>query len=232
MEILYPSHQIERLDDGVEVCRFLERCGRTAYKSEPKITNESYKKFLKMILTRRHESVIEHASMSVRFICDRGVTHELVRHRLVSYTQESTRYCNYEGGVRFIIPFWATNLRPMTFNCEGRPDERWFEEHEEYTSGAWNWSEVVWLTAVMQDEQDYIELLKEGRTPQEARDVLPNCLKTEIVASANLREWRHIFRMRTPRDAHPQMRKMMIPLLEEVRTLIPGLFDDVGTTEF
>jgi len=153
-----------------------------------------------MILKAGHESVIEHESLSVRFICDRGVSHELVRHRLASYSQESTRYCNYSGGVTFIRPcFWGEN-----------------------------WAEYrTWKIMMARAEWAYTELLGMGCSPQQARSVLPNSLKTEIVVTANLREWRHILRLRCSKAAHPQMRQLMIPLLKQLQDRIPVLFDDI-----
>jgi len=186
--------------------KLLELAGRTCYKSEDKVGPGTDETFCRSILSKQHESVIEHASMSVRFICDRGVSHELVRHRLASFSQESTRYCNYSkdkfgNEITVISPCF------------------WPEEPHRYEK---------WLEACEVAERTYFDLLDDGATPQEARSVLPNSLKTEIVVTANLREWRHIFKMRCSVKAHPQMREVMIPLLREVRTRIPVLFDDVG----
>ena len=139
----------------------------------------------------------------MRFICDRGVTHEIVRHRLCAYTQESTRYCNYRGGVTFIRPFF------------------WVESNADDSPYS------VWLEAMKRCEEAYTLLIEMGATPQEARSVLPNSLKTEIVVTANLREWRHILKLRTAKDAHPQMRQLMIPLLEELKEKLPVLFADI-----
>lgn len=185
----------------------IERAGRTAYKSEDKIGPGTAEPFVKMILKRGHESVIEHASMSVRFVCDRGVSHELVRHRLCAFTQESTRYCNYSKGkfgseVTFVEPpFW--------------------DRDNSHSYAAWHYS-------CEEAECRYMDLMDEGAKPEQARSVLPNSLKTEIVVTANLREWRHIFRLRTDDKAHPQMREVMRPLLVECRQRVPVLFDDVG----
>lgn len=196
MEIVSPSHTILDIIDGEQILLKLERCGRTAYKSEDKITEGSAKKFIASILKRGHESVIEHVSISVRLICDRGVTHELVRHRLCAYTQESTRYCNYSGGVTFIEPG----------DFELTEDDRVF---------------------LAQVEHHYTERLKQGLTPQQARYFLVNGLKTEIVVTANLREWRHILKLRTSEAAHPQMRELMVPLLADFTRLLPTVFGDI-----
>jgi len=213
MNIIKPSYTIEKLDDGDEILAFIERCGRTCYKSEDAITPDTAKGFVKMLLKRGHHSVIEHVHMTVRFICDRGVTHELVRHRLVAYSQESTRYCNYSkgkygGGIILIDPcFWDTSKKTDV------------SQRNE------------WKQVCREAEFYYLELLRKGASPQEARSVLPNSLKTEIVATANLREWRHIFTLRTAKAAHPQMREIMVPLLKEVQERVPVLFDDIEPYE-
>lgn len=201
MNIIEPYHLIETIFSREGVYRDLEKWGRTAYKSEDSITYESAQKFLRNIIRRGHESVLEHVSITVRFICDRGVTHEIVRHRLVAYTQESTRYCDYQKkGVTFIEPpFWQHGTMQY---------QRWY-------------------IAMENAERAYVQLMENGATPQEARSVLPNSLKTEIVATANIREWRHILRLRTASNAHPQMRQLMIPLLEDLRAILPVLFEDV-----
>jgi len=201
VKIIKPSYVIEKCPEGAEVLAWLEQCCRVAYKSEDKIASGSAERLIKSVLTRGHESVIEHDFISIRFVCDRGVTHELVRHRLVAYTQESTRYCNYsKEGITFIRPpFW---------------------EEDSYLHR-------VWLQAMNQAEINYRDLISLGASPQEARSVLPNSLKTEIVATANIREWRHILRLRVSKVAHPQMRELMVPLLQELQTRIPILFDDI-----
>ena len=152
-----------------------------------------------------HESVIEHFSVSVRFICDRGVTHEMVRHRLASFSQESTRYCNYSKGK---FGSQITVIRP----CFWKPGEEAYQR---------------WFLACEQAEHYYFYLLNGGAKPQEARSVLPNSLKTEIVMTANLREWKTVFRQRTAPMAHPQMRQLMTPLLAEFKSLIPVIYDGI-----
>lgn len=188
--------------------RIIERAGRTCYKSENKIDINTSKKFVDKILKRKHESVIEHSAMTVKFICDRGVSHELVRHRICSFSQESTRYCNYKGGIAFILPCWMK-------------DNDSYEEHN------YPYEYHVWFQAMERAEHDYLTLLKSGWSPEKARSVLPNSLKTEIVVTANFREWRHIFKLRCDKDAHPQMRELMVPLLIECKKLIPAIFDDI-----
>jgi thymidylate synthase (FAD) len=210
----------------------LEKAGRVCYKSEPKGDWLATKKFVESLVKRGHESVIEHFSITVLLIVDRGVTHELVRHRLASYSQESTRYCNYSGGVTFVIPPW-TKFVPGTYN--GASDC-----HSSNLGP--DWEEIgledrIWFCQMLNSETEYQRLLKgattehwqvqKGWTPQQARSVLPNSLKTEIVMTANLREWRHVFKLRTAPAAHPQMREIMIPLLAEFKKLVPVVFDDV-----
>ncbi len=200
MKVIAPSYVIEKCPDGQEVLAWLERCCRVAYKSEDRIALGSAERLIKSVLARGHESVIEHDYISVRFICDRGVTHELVRHRLASYTQESTRYCNYSGEVTFIRPlFW---------------------EDKTYCY-------KVWSQAMRQAEINYRDLIAFGASPQEARSVLPNSLKTEIICTANIREWRHILKLRASKTAHPQMRELIVPLLRDLKARIPVLFDDI-----
>ena len=201
MNIVKAGFEILTPLNGFPILRHIETCGRVCYKSEEKITDTSCTVFVASLIKRGHESVLEHFSFSVRFICDRGVSHEIVRHRIASYSQESTRYCNYgnaDGGCTFIYPFWMT----------------------EETDNDWKW-------ACGSAERAYLDMLQNGASPQEARSVLPNSLKTEVVMSANLREWRHFFKLRTARAAHPQMREVAIPLLLELRSLIPVVFDDI-----
>ena len=204
MRTIKPIAVIESHVDADYILKQIELAGRTAYKSEDKITNDSAKDFVKMILKRGHLSVIEHQSVSVRFICDRGVSHEIVRHRLASYTQESTRYCNYTKGK---FGSEITVIEPCF----------WSQDDERYK---------VWKQAIEQIESAYNKLVELGATTQEARSILPNSLKTEIVVTMNLREWRHFFTMRTSAAAHPQMREVAIPLLKEFQKQIPIIFDD------
>ena len=191
--------------DGAAILKRLEQCGRVCYKSEAKITDTSAPAFVAGIIKRSHEAVLEHCSFTVKFICDRGVSHEIVRHRMASYCQESTRYCNYskEGfgsEITVIEPcFWKT-----------------FSRH---------W--VLWRDGCEAAEESYFLLLEQGATPQEARSVLPNSLKTEVVMTANIREWRHFLKLRCSPAAHPQMREVALILLEKVHTLIPVCFDDI-----
>ncbi len=196
----------------------MEEIGRVCYKSEDKTTFGSAKKFVKTILKNGHESVIEHSALTVKFIVDRGVSHELVRHRLCAFSQESTRYCNYGGGVTFVIPPWTDQEKV-------RPGQ--YTEWQQFGPAMLPEAEHLWLAAMWDSEQMYVRLIELGWSPQQARSVLPNSLKTEIVVTANFREWRHIFKLRCAQAAHPQMREVMIPLLEKVKEHIPIIFDDI-----
>jgi len=272
MILLKPSAVIEDLPPGDEVIARIERAARTCYKSDmaheiaaqkllrdlkflPGDPDKSRRimadlqvteAFVRKLLQMGHESTIEHVSATVRFIVDRGVAHELVRHRLAAYSQESTRYVDYtrddksQGHCQFIIPPWC-NLKPGVYTTEHR-----IVEGPEAGSVSGNlcfkcdgeWVEFPefapdkqWLAAMMDAERFYQSLRKVGWSPQQARSVLPTSTKTEIVMTANLREFRHIFRMRTSPAAHPQMREVMIPLLAEFRARVPVLFDDVFPPE-
>lgn len=197
---------IETEVQGMDILKQLEKVGRTCYKSEDKITDTSAVTFVKNLIARGHEAMIEHYSLSVRVICDRGVTHEIVRHRLASFAQESTRYCNYSKDKH---DSQITVIKPL-FWPEGDPRLG------------------IWRKAMADAESYYMDLLAAGATAQEARSVLPNSLKTEIVITANLREWRHFFRMRAAATAHPQMQEIARPLLAEFQKLIPIIFDDLN----
>jgi len=205
MELVEISVRILDLLNETAILEKLELCGRTAYKSENRITPGSAEKFIRTIIKSGHDSVLEHVSISVKFICDRGITHELVRHRIASYTQESTRYVNYnKKGMTFIKPpFWT-------------------EDSKQYQT---------WLTTVAYCEAAYNALIQAGAKPQEARSVLPESLKTEIVATMNIREWRHVLSIRTKPDVHPQMRMMMLLLLKEFQNILPVLFGDINKLE-
>lgn len=215
MILVKPSYTIESFP--INATTTLERYGRVCYKSEERITGDSAGRFCKMLFGRDHLSVIEHLSATVRFVVDRGVSHELVRHRLCSFSQESTRYCNYAGGVTFVIPPWI-GIEPGSYCATVHTDEN------RINFSQLAFAERNWYEAVSNAELWYQRLLNEGWTPQQARSVLPNSLKTEIVVTANLREWLHIFKLRCDQSAHPQMREVMVPLCGEFGDLLPELF--------
>lgn len=214
MRIIEPSYEIltEISEGGIKELQHIEKIARVCYKSESLITEdgESAKKMVKMLIDRDHTAMIEHSSLSVKFVVDRGVSHELVRHRIASFAQESTRYCNYskdkfDNGITFIKPF---------FFKDGTT------EYEE------------WECAMNNAEQSYLFLINKcGSTPQEARSVLPNSTKTEITITANYREWRNFFKLRTAKAAHPQMVQVTRPLLKELKTRLPIIFDDIELEE-
>jgi len=223
MKVAKPSVIFENAEEVNEerVLRRLERYGRTCYRSEDRITPNACE-FVKTIIARGHESILEHEKVTVRVVCDRGVTHEIVRHRIAAYSQESTRYCNYAGGrfgsvVTVITPFFfdpggaekevslPLGLLPCKLNEFG-----------------------VWWVAMLFSEWAYMTLVNVfGRSPQEARSVLPNSLRTEIVITYNLREWRHFLRLRTSPAAHPQMREIAITLLWAFKHYLPTVFEDI-----
>lgn len=221
MILLKPSATIEGGVFGEIALHAIEAAGRTCYKSDPKGESAA---FVKRILDSQHESVIEHVGFSVRFIVDRGVSHELVRHRLAAFSQESTRYVDYTrkggGHCQFIIPGWLSDELK-----EGENTEREF--HTADQNGVYSAAAARWLRAMSDAESAYRDLRAQGWTAQQARSVLPNSTKTELVMTANYREYRHVFKMRTSKAAHPQMREVMIPLLREMQRLTPVLFDDI-----
>lgn len=212
MNIVKPSVEIVSMDDYSTILKKIERIGRVCYKSEEKITDISAERFIAGLIRRGHESVIEHESISVRIICDRGVTHEIVRHRVASYSQESTRYCNYSHD-QFDNQITVIDLASGFSYDLSTPDDR-----AKYQ---------VWQEAMEAAEQAYFKLLKLGADPQEARSVLPNSLKTEIVVTMNLREWRHFFRLRTSRHAHPQMQEVAKMIYEVMLDKLPVFFQDI-----
>ncbi len=205
MRVVPPSHEILFLPPPEEILKLIETAGRTCYKSEDRMQAGSAEQFIKRILDSGHESVIEHGVCSVKFVCDRGVSHELVRHRLAAYSQESTRYANY---AREKFGREITVIKPCF----------WTEDSRMYAK---------WREAMEQAETAYMQLLDQGAKAQEARSVLPNSLKTEVVMTANLREWRHVLKLRCSKPAHPQIRELMLPLLTEFKDRIPVLFDDL-----
>lgn len=200
------EQSFEVLEWPVDPLQKLERIGRVAYKSEGKIKDGSAPAFVKMLLDRGHESVLEHVSVTVYIVCDRGISHEIVRHRLASYTQESTRYCRYvgdddKGQVAVVIP------KKVSSGPEGSIEE--------------------FLRALIRAEESYVSLSSLGLPPQFARAVLPTCLKTELYMTANLREWRHFFNLRCAPAAHPDMQRLAKGMLAAFSEHIPVVFDSI-----
>ena len=200
VEILHPS-----FNDMQHWPKIIELAGRTCYKSEDKITDGSAEKFVQMLIKRGHESVLEHQSMTVRFTISRAASHQLVRHRLCAFSQESQRYVTYKGALHVIVPnsFWPTY---------DNPDQR---KLDHLLNGA-------------QTAYDYYrEALSLGAKAEDARYLLPNCTATEIVTTANLRQWRHMFKIRTDRKAQWEIRGVMKDLLRQVSAEVPCLFGDI-----
>ena len=208
MRLIKPYAEICKDFDGEEMLKKIERVARTCYKSEGKIKDGSARKMVAGLIKSGHDAMLEHASVTVKFVVDRGISHELVRHRTASFAQESTRYCNYikddfGSEITFIIP--------------------------KYLDGE-SAAHDAWKDTMKYCEDAYFKLLDIGLTPQEARAVLPNSTKTEVVMTANLREWRHFFKLRalgTTGKPHPQMLEVTIPLLEDFKRAIPVVFDDL-----
>lgn len=230
MKLIKPDTEILTSVDGNEVLKTIESVARTCYKSEDLITDDSAKKLVANLLKSGHEAMIEFYDVTVKFVCDRGVSHELVRHRVASYAQESTRYCNYSkdkfgNELTFIIPCWLTELSEGAYTYW---DGDWVDMgtmkiKKEHIGDAAD----RFIQSMCDSEKSYLELTALGWKAQEARSVLPNALKTEINVKMNLREWRHLFSLRCAQAAHPQMRELTIPLLEKMHSLIPVIFDDL-----
>ena len=212
MRIVKPGFEFLGDVDGVALMKNIERAKRVCYKSEDKITDESYKDAVRDLIARGHDAMLEHGSISVIVACDRGVSHEIVRHRLASYAQESTRYVNYSKDK---FGHEITVIEPCFF-----------------TPGTCAYDE--WAAGCEAAEKAYFKLIELGRSPQEARDVLPNSTKTEIVITMNPREWRHFFKLRACGQSgkpHPQMLEIAVPMLNAFKSKFPELFDDLEGME-
>ena len=201
-EIWFPETQ----EEAVKMLQRVERAGRICYKSEDKITPDSYIRFISNRIASGHVSIIEHAVMTARIVCDRGISHEIVRHRLASYSMESTRYVNYNKEK------FGSHISVV------KPDE---------ITGNVEWWEPIWTDAMLKAESSYQELVRLGCPPKIARSVLPTGLKTELVVTANLREWALIFKLRTSTEAHPQIRQLMNMGLAKARQLFTVIFDNI-----
>lgn len=209
MQILEQNVIIEDKIDRETILKKIERAGRTCYKSECNITEESAGKFIKRIISSNHTSVIEHQNITLRFICDRGVSHELVRHRIASYSQESTRYCNYANNkfnneLKFIKPII---------------DKKHKINEDEYLK--------IWENSMKIIEENYLEMSKNGIIPEYSRQILPNSLATEIVITMNLRGWRHFLKLRMDKTAHPQIRDLAFKVFDILNKELPEIFEDL-----
>ena len=217
-EILTPFSEC-----GIDELKHIEQIARVCYKSEGLISEngESARKLVSNLIKAGHEAMLEHSTLAVKFTVDRGVSHELVRHRIASFAQESTRYVNYskekfgnEINVIDILRGIKLDAKMKQFSCD----------------------KIIlilseWINAMKDAEKHYMKMIELGATQQIARSVLPNSTKTEIVITANYREWRNFFKLRTAQAAHPQMREVTIPLLQELKTKIPIIFDDLEVSE-
>ena len=214
-EILTPISE-----GGIDELKHIEKIGRVCYKSEGKITEdgESAKKFVKMLIDRGHEAMIEHSSLSIKFTVDRGVSHELVRHRIASFAQESTRYVNYS------LDKFGNEINVIDIHDGINLDNKMKNMDSDTILAIMN----EWCLAMEDAEKHYMKMIELGATPQIARSVLPNSTKTEITITANYREWRNFFKLRVPNTAHPQMREVTIPLLKELKRRLPIIFDDIS----
>lgn len=206
MKIIEPSVELINPVPYEVALNTIELAGRTCYQSEDKMTDDSAEGFIRRIIQRGHKSVLEHVSVTARFICDRGVSHEIVRHRIGSYSQESTRYCNYSGDK---FGNEITVIQP----CFWRPDTEPYDR---------------WASSCFKTEYEYFKMLENGATPQEARSVLPNSLKTALIVTYNLREWRHFLQLRCDPAAHPQMRQVADMARKLLTERYPVFFEDIN----
>ncbi len=212
MKVIKPEIVVISNNDYAEMLKKIEKIGRVCYKSEASIKDGSAEKFIRGIITRGHESVIEHESITVKVITDRGVTHEIVRHRIASYSQESTRYCNYTNdkfGNQITCIDIATGFH---YDLNKEEDRKKYE---------------IWLQAMCAAEKYYFEMINAGARPEEARSILPNSLKTELVMTMNLREWRHFLTLRCSAHAHPQIVEVSQMILKEFSERYPVFFSDL-----
>lgn len=212
MNVLESSFSIESVIDGIQILKNLEKVGRVCYKSEDKITKDSCQMFVKGIISSGHHTILEHEKITVKFICSRSITHALVRHRIASYSQESTHYCNYSKEkfgkqITVIAPPFLDYVRK-----------------EEPNHGMHHF---IWNSTIRIIEEAYFKLIELGVPAKEARDILPIGLKTELYMTANLREWRHILTLRCADDENTAMKELMRKVLKEFKQLIPIIFDDI-----
>lgn len=221
MKIIKPSYKILTpiSEGGIEELKHIEKIARVCYKSESAITSdgESAKKMVKMLINNEHTAMIEHSTLAVKFIVDRGVSHELVRHRIASFAQESQRYCDYSSDK------FQNELNVIEVENSIKLDGK-MKNMDSFTIES---IIAEWILAIQDAEKHYMRMKELGATPQIARSVLPNSTKTEIVITANYREWRSFFKLRVAKSAHPAMREVTIPLLKELKSRLPIIFDDI-----
>ena len=227
MKLIQPSCEI-LTDMSQDFLGLIERAGRICYKSEDRITKDSAKKFVSMLIASGHESVLEHPSITVKFTTSRAIANQLVRHRIASFSQEPTRYVNYcseKHGkeLTFIYPEWINQLIGIFGLCDFADGViKDLFKHPSY--GKYK----AWKDCLQTIENTYTDLILLGAKPEDARSVLPSDLKTEIIMTCNLRQWRHVLKLRTSKKAHPDMRRLMIGLLCQLQEKIPVVFDDIN----
>lgn len=247
MKIIRPKFEImtDISQNGSKELKQIELAARTCYKSEDRLTvdDSSARKLVSKLIANEHEAMLEHSQLSVRFIVDRGVSHELVRHRLCSFAQESTRYCNYaldkfDNQLTVVIPYEFESaitqiLKPKEADqmfamlADGLDLDAVIHTFLKGTGKNTPRSFILWSFAIEDMEEAYLKMIAEGASPQLARSILPTCIKTEVVMTTNYREWRNILKLRTSAGAHPDMRNIMTKLLAELKTRIPIIFDDI-----
>ncbi len=208
MKIIEPVVEIEKVDYN-KMMKNLERACRTCYRSEDKITEESYKTLLKNCINRGHESILEHEKITIRMTCDIGVYKDLTRHRHASFSIESTRYCNYgkdkfDNQIKFIEP---VNIEKNT---------KLYEE---------------WQKTCEEIEKHYIKMVNLGATPDQMRMILPHSTAAEVTMTANIREWKHVLSLRCTKHAHPAVEQVMIPLLLHLKKNMPEIFESIEYDE-
>ena len=208
MKIVNPYIEVEKID-GIDIMKKIEKACRTCYRSEGSITEDSYKKLLKNCITRGHESVLEHEKITVRMYADIGVYKDLTRHRIASFSIESTRYCNYgkdkfDNEIKFIKP------------CNIEKGTKLYEK---------------WEKACQDIEKNYLQMAELGATPDQMRMILPHSTASEIVMTANIREWKHVLNLRCSKFVHPSIRQLLIPVLLRFKKDMPEIFGDVPYDE-
>lgn len=198
-----PFNKTLTRQDGVEMLRFIETQARISHRSEDRQTEDSWERFIKAVVLEHGDwSVTEHASVTATLRVDRGVTHELVRHRLFSFTQESTRFVKYHGGLEVVVPAPSERINDLIFM-------------------------ELWVKAMSQAEENYAQAISQNWYPQVARSLLPNAIAATIAVTGNLRNWRHFLLMRTSKETHPDFRRVTVPMLEKFKQIVPLLYDDI-----
>lgn len=210
MIIVQPKVEVEPFD-GLKIMKNIERACRTCYRSEGSITEDSYKRLIGNCLSRNHESVLEHEKITVRLTCDVGTYKDLTRHRIASFSIESTRYCNYSKDK------FGKQLNLI------QPVYLWALGNDEKST--------IWTNCMKYIENCYMQMEELGAKPDELRMMLPHSTAAEVTMTANIREWRHIFNLRAQKAAHPAVRQLMIPLLLYFKKEMPELFNDINYDE-